>query len=1048
MDDPQTMGSNEMIGAVIQTINTPDVFPKIDHIINKSYLSMLEHYPILELDDAKLPDATDCSCFFPIRKIVFDKEENNLQKLTSVYTSLSGINSCVSMIIRGYEDGETDILLGISDMNSERINGAFPKTKAFQKSLFGNFPGCRNHQNRILNCEETRISFSSAFCSDYNAVAGVSCIGSLRGQQKFEKNSEYYQGIEKVIEAMTGKNYTMLILAQPVTADEIQSVRAELEELYTNLSLFAKMSLSVNYSEANTVSDSVSNALSNSVTLTRSTSLNIGENIGVSEQFGTFSSESSGVNAGLEIFGTSYASSEGSNHGISISGGAQVGVTDGLSGAVTKGDSNTITKGSSLSQTQGKSIQLNIENKRVAEALNGITQQLQRIKNGSGIGLFATSAYFLSDSLSDVRTVSSLYKAIVSGDLTSTEYSGINVWSGDSYRKIIKYLRHFLHPRFQLFPAAENTCLMTATPATIVTAAELAIQMGLPQRSVNGISVQEAVPFGRNIVRLTDFGHDRASFPIGSMYHLGTPLNKKAYLDLDSLTMHAFITGTTGSGKSNTIYGLIESVLTARHDVHFMVIEPAKGEYKTVFGHRDDVTVYGTNPYITKLLRINPFRFSPQIHVLEHIDRLVGLFNVCWPMEAAMPAVLKQSIERAYIAAGWDLRTSKNSVSSTLFPDFTDVMDEINRFIDESDYSGENKGNYKGALCTRLRELTTGLNGMMFVPDEIPEAEFFDENVIIDLSRVGSMETKSLIMGLMIIKLQEYRQSTHTRPNAGLNHLTILEEAHNILKRTSTEQSMDSANIVGKSVEMISNALAEMRSFGEGFIIADQSPGQMDFSVIRNTNTKIIMRLPSYEDRNLVGKAASLNDAQINELSKLPTGVAAVYQNDWMESVLVQLPHYPSAVQVFEPQPDDDVSIYNNEDQDSVLYAIMNRSAGIDAMVRHLGPDAIDRIGVMRLSTRVKRQLINYIQTTDSDKLEKIGRIAFEFFNFQEAMQTAPKDESLEVWKNEVLRLLAPSVSEFSDWDKDTLMLIMCQEYARRERAFWPVFVSLTRMLM
>ena len=106
-------------------------------------------------------------------------------------------------------------------------------------------------------------------------------------------------------------------------------------------------------------------------------------------------------------------------------------------------------------------------------------------------------------------------------------------------------------------------------------------------------------------------------------------------LDVDSLAMHTFISGATGSGKSNTIYTLL-SKLTAMHNesFSFMVIEPAKGEYKRVFGHKRNVSVFGTNPAYTKLLRINPFKFPKEIHVLEHIDRLIEIFNVCWPMYA------------------------------------------------------------------------------------------------------------------------------------------------------------------------------------------------------------------------------------------------------------------------------------------------------------------------------------------------------------------------------------------------------------------------------
>ena len=150
------------------------------------------------------------------------------------------------------------------------------------------------------------------------------------------------------------------------------------------------------------------------------------------------------------------------------------------------------------------------------------------------------------------------------------------------------------------------------------------------------------------------------------------------------------------------------------------------------------------------------------------------------------------------------------------------------------------------------------------------------------------METKALIMGILVMKLSEYRMAKGDI-NSELKHICVLEEAHNLLKRTSTEQSSENSNLLGKSVEMLANSIAEMRTYGEGFIIADQSPGLLDMSVIRNTNTKIIMRTPDFNDRELIGKAAGLTDEQIVDIVKFPKGVAAVYQNDWIEAVLCKV---------------------------------------------------------------------------------------------------------------------------------------------------------------
>ncbi|WP_155812102.1 ATP-binding protein [Actinobacillus ureae] len=213
------------------------------------------------------------------------------------------------------------------------------------------------------------------------------------------------------------------------------------------------------------------------------------------------------------------------------------------------------------------------------------------------------------------------------------------------------------------------------------------------------------------------------------------------------------------------------------------------------------------------------------------------------------------------------------------------------------------KSNYQGSLVMRVKSLTNGLHGQIFTSDEIDNSLLFDENVVVDLSRVSSQETKSLIMGILVMRLSEYRMSSDNGMNQVLKHVTVLEEAHNILKRTSTEQSSEGSNVAGKAVEMLSNAIAEMRTYGEGFIIADQSPGAVDISAIRNTNTKIIMGLPDEEDRRLAGKSAGVTDEQLAEIAKLPKGVAVVYQNDWLEPILCQVAHFLADEKLFvEPE--------------------------------------------------------------------------------------------------------------------------------------------------
>ena len=1042
-------------------IVTPDIatFQKIDNIVNKVYLSKLDKCRVSPCpEELKKRNIEDSVCLFRLDRIVYDKNENNQQKLSSVFSSAASSGTNIAMIIQADEYGNVNMYMGACDESSYE-DGAVPKAEILYHNFVGNFPGCRKSETGILNIDETKRLINNCFSSDSQAIVSVSGIASSRGQKKDDKNDSFYQGIEKVIEAMDGKKYSVVILARGIDADEIEEMKAEMEMLYTQLIPYAKSTLSINESNADSIMKTQSESVSDSLSKTESKSLTIGESKSQSESNGGYkgTGDSVGLHGGVggELLHIGGSYSHSWNRGESWNTAKTHGTnkSESNSESETNGHTTTVTTsdGTTVSFTEGESVQMSFENKTILEILNAIEYKLKRLKTGAGMGMFATAAYFISDSVFNAKIAACAYKASISGDNTYLENSSINTWhysggeEGKRFLAIRDYLHQLCHPVFIIDD--ERSVVQKnekATPATIVTAPELAIHMSLPKSSVKGIPVKESISFGRNIISLNSVHKTREGIQLGSIYHLNHKEKSLARLDLESLTMHVFVTGTTGSGKSNTIYGMLDSIIKARRDTHFLVIEPAKGEYKSAFSDRNDVTVFGTNPYITPLLRINPFRFRKGVHVLEHLDRLISIFNVCWPMEAAMPAVLKEALERAYQLAGWDLRRSVNRYTDHLFPTFSDVMKQVQFIMEESKYSADNKGDYEGALCTRLSELTTGLNGMVFAADDISDEVLFNSNVIVDLSRIGAAETKSLIMGLLIIRLQEYRQCTYKQSNAKLNHVTVLEEAHHLMKRTSTEQSMNSANLVGKSVEMLSNAFAEMRTSGESFIIADQSPEQMDMSVIRNTNTKIVMRLPSFEDRKLVGKSMGLNDNQIIELSKLPTGVAAVYQNDWMEAVLVQMPYFEGTDNQYSYEPKLDASYFSDQMADSLLDAIMG--ANIDLWVDYLKGEKIEQIAKIGLPTNVKIRLMDYVLNEDEDKLDRIACVAYEYFNTADAFESARSDISIEDWKNDVLRRLEPHIEEYSEGDKEVLLLTLAYEQTIRDNHFLPIWIKLNEI--
>ena len=597
--------------------------------------------------------------------------------------------------------------------------------------------------------------------------------------------------------------------------------------------------------------------------------------------------------AGHETNGTAWstARSIGKSLGFGMSRGYNTAHTDSSTVERSNAHSTNEQHSNGTTDTHGtaRTQQIEVCNKAVEELLTRIDEQIKRTKESEDYGCYSCAAYFLSSRPSKALLAANTYRSLMIGEGSSVESGAVNLWQDRaSVTAMREYLKRFTHPVFarQLWENEADSLFYTA--GTLVSGRELPMHLGLPTRSVHGLPIIEHAEFGRNVP--DEAMPDEDKMNLGKIYHMGKEEAAGLLLNRQAMASHTFITGSTGTGKSNAVYHLLDEI-TKNGQTTFLVVEPAKGEYKNVFGNCTDVQVFGTNPRETPLLRMNPFAFPENIHILEHIDRLVEIFNACWPMYVAMPAVLKDAIERSYQKVGWDLRNSESEKG--VFPTFFDLLDILPGVIEESHYSKDTQSDYVGALCTRVKSLTNGIYGsVLCAEDALTDEALFDRNVIVDLSRVGSMETKSLLMGILVMKLQEYRMCS-SGMNSRLRHVTVLEEAHNLLRKTSAEQSQEGANLQGKSVEMLANAIAEMRTYGEGFIIADQAPGLLDMSVIRNTNTKIILRLPDEEDRKLVGKSAALKEAQIDELSKLPLGVAAVYQNEWPEAVLCKIEAYP-----------------------------------------------------------------------------------------------------------------------------------------------------------
>lgn len=829
----------------------------IEEGIRKGYLSRLDEMAIVPIDNLPLieDDLIENVRVYRIDEIVYRKGEPITDKFTTVFNTLSTYNATVFVIIDS--DGvDTNFYMGVrnNEESDDKKRSTVTLGDTLKNTLIGHFPGIK-----IKGEDRKSLAELSNKIIEQKNAASVSVTGANRVKEQLS-NESFIQGLEKLALAMQGRQYTGIILADKQSEQSVHMLRKGYQKLYTSLSPYQSVQ----------TSESVSESTSKNKSFFEMTGKEKAAMIG---------------GAAISIVGVvgGLAAGAAINPGAAVSG-AMIG------GQIAGQFNNFI---SSLAPTEqvshstSSSFSTNTENKEVTDLLKLLDEEIQRTAEFDSYGLWNVAGYFVSNDMATAEIAASNYRSLMNGDTSGREVTAINSWRSENpnllgeFRDLTTYISRFTHPVFCYGGEGEHAVYTNAS--TAVSGKELGLHLGLPRASVSGLPVIEHAEFGKDVIT---YNREKKNLRIndkitlGNVFDLGQKTNRVVDLDNYSLGMHTFVTGSTGSGKSNTVYQMLCELY--QDEIPFLVVEPAKGEYKDVFGNWDDVNVFSTNPKVAPLININPFKFPEEIHVLEHVDGLVEIFSVCWPMYDAMPAFFKDAILKAYECVGWDLGSSTFDGDEIEYPDFEVLAEQLDELIEASDYASDIKSNYRGALITRVKSLTVGLNKYIFTNEQTAYEKLFDENCILDISRVKSSETKALIMGLVVYILNEYRMSQKTANNSKLKHVTVLEEAHNLLKNTNGSDS----ELVSKSVEMLTQTIAEIRTYGEGFVIVDQSPSAVDISAIKNTNTKIVLRTPEVNDREAIGRSMGLTDDQINEIAKLPKGVAVVYQNDWVSPVL------------------------------------------------------------------------------------------------------------------------------------------------------------------
>lgn len=759
------------------------------------------------------------------------------EKMNKFYTALYSLGRPIIYGIVSYE-GTTNLIVGLYDSDNDAellksiMEGLLDKVELIPYKM--NLSGRKKGEKEV------------------GLISGIPSVKIDEEKQKFS--------LAPMMKSLNGQDYIVLFISRPLSQEIITKKYRELIQIKDHCFAVSKRNISRQ----------------------NGTSKSIGETEGRTDTNTYSTSKTKSTSFGLSFF-------------LSFNSSSSKTVTNSNSTSVNY--SKTITD--AINQNEG--IASDVQNGFALEMIDYADKAIDRFRQGKSNGMWETLISYSADS----NLVAGVIQTCISGEFAKPNSD------------ILPQSLHSFHLEENkskgnsiLIPKILKNESDLSPLCTAITSEELGLICTLPDIPVPNFELKK----GKVYPLITD---NVSGVNIGYVCDGQRSLNNMPFsLTYKDLARHTFVCGITGSGKTTTVKNILRNA-----DTPFLVIESAKKEYRNIKLKDNEKTlkIYTLGKPEINCLRFNPFYIQCGVSPQMHIDFLKDLFNASFSFYGPMPYILEKCLQNIYKKKGWNLVlgfhpylvNTANSVDffdeeymrekydldshKYLFPTMQELKFEIDRYIEkEMNYEGEIAGNIKTAIKARLESLCSDSKGYMFNTYEYANMrDLLDNNTIFELEGLADDSDKAFCVGLLIIFINEYRQITkeNKKIDKELSHILVIEEAHRLLKNVNTERtSEDIGNPKGKAVEHFTNMIAEMRSYGQGVIVAEQIPSKLAPDVIKNTSNKIIQRLVVADDQELVANTIGLSVEDCLDLGNLTTGTALCHKEGMNLPVRVQIP--------------------------------------------------------------------------------------------------------------------------------------------------------------
>ncbi|MEI6513125.1 MAG: DUF87 domain-containing protein [bacterium] len=350
--------------------------------------------------------------------------------------------------------------------------------------------------------------------------------------------------------------------------------------------------------------------------------------------------------------------------------------------------------------------------------------------------------------------------------------------------------------------------------------------------------------------------------------HLKSSSRSSIGISLKDLTKHMLVVGTPGSGKTTFLVSVLDR-LWKDHRIPFLVIEPAKNEYRALVQSIPDLQVFTPGKHSISPFVFNPFVPPKHVKLEAYKSTLKTAFAAAVSMSTPLDKIFEEAVNNCYSDFQWlDTYTSDSKGQPFNISDFIKCFQET---FEQIGYTGDAK-NIGRAGVVRLNSLVNLFDNYFSIPIE----DLLTKPTIIELAAIDNSDQKALIIALLLLSISAYVNSNYIG-EGGLRNVILLEEAHVLLGADPRPAVEGEANPSAIAQGLVKRMLAEIRSYGVGIVIADQSPRKVTADVVALTDIKLAFRLVEASDKQIIADSTNMVEVHTQRLAKLKPGEAFLF---------------------------------------------------------------------------------------------------------------------------------------------------------------------------